>query len=85
MGTEQTPSLGDLINARARAGAVRVEAEQAVERARVALKHAHGRSRIANAREALAAADRRLTHASEAYEAARAAECRALATAPKRD
>lgn len=68
------PTVGDLINARARAGAARVEAEQTAERARAALKHAHGRDRIAAARETFAAASQRLTLAANAYEAARTAE-----------
>jgi hypothetical protein len=70
----ETPTVGDLINARARAGAARVEAEQTAERARAALKHAHGRDRIAAARETFAAASQRLTLAANAYEAARTAE-----------
>lgn len=67
-------TLGDLINARARAGAAKVEAEQTEERARVALKHAHGRDRIAAARTVLAAAEQRRTRATAAYETARRAE-----------
>ena len=78
----ETPSRGDLINARARAGAVRVEAEQTAERARAALKHAHGRDRIAAARETFAAASQRLTLAANAYEAARAAEQAASGSGP---
>lgn len=73
---------GDLIVARATAGAVRVEAEQAVERARLATKHAHGRARIAAARATFAAAEERLAGAKAAEQLAVAAEAQGAPERP---
>lgn len=68
------PSLGELVNARASAGAARVEAEQALRRAETAVRGAGGKSRKEAAEKVRAAAKERLREARETEAAARAAE-----------
>lgn len=65
---------GDLIVARASAGARRVEAEEAERRAATALKHAGSKSRRERAEEALSVAESRLEQARAEERDARAAE-----------
>lgn len=65
---------GARINARARAGAVMVEAREAVKKAQTALRHAGGKSRREAAGQALAAVEERLRQAESDYQPERAAE-----------